>query len=183
MEGEQPHHCYVNFKIRDEAALRRLTAVVEEFKRQKVSAIALDGEHWLQFFQGSDRDEFWWPDDAEAKRWDQFWFSIPLPLRLSPTMPHPPWHLGSMVENILEGDYDLIRSCNRGDKQGRLEFEPHSYPYGGTGALRALVRAFGHEITGYDDGTGFVAGDAQAPRWTRDTKALSHIWHRIWSRG
>ena len=71
-----------------------------------------------------------------------------------------------MIEVILEGDYDIIGVRRADSEQARFEFDPHGYPYGGTEALRALIRAFGHKITGFNDGTGLTQGDPQSPRWT-----------------
>jgi hypothetical protein len=170
MQTGQRQHCYIDFNVRDEGAFRRLAVVVDEFQRQKETSGIFDATHWLPYFENSERAEFWWPTEAELEQWNDFWLSTPYPQRYSPTMPTPPWHFVSMVESVLRGDFDLIGVQKSHEKRGRLEFYPHGYPYGGTGSLRALVRAFGHEVTGYDDGTGFVAGDAQPPRWTPDTK-------------
>lgn len=170
MNGSERQHCFIDFIVRDEPALERLSKVSAEFQRQKEGDAQADDEHWLPFFERSDRAAFWWPTEAEWKRWNDFWFSTPLPQRHSPEMPSPPWHFGSMVEVILESEYDIVGVRRTDSKQARLEFDPHGYPYGGTGALRALIRAFSHEVTGFDDGTGFTEGDPQSPRWTPDTK-------------
>lgn len=68
------------------------------------------------------------------------------------------------------GDYDLIGVRSLENHRARLEYDPHGYPYGGTGALRALVRAFGHRVIGMDDGTGYEVGDPQSPRWTPEMR-------------
>jgi hypothetical protein len=71
-----------------------------------------------------------------------------------------------MLEAILEEhDYDLVGVRALADREAVLEFNPHGYPYGGTGALRALVRAFGCRVVGVDDGTGYEVGDPRPPRW------------------
>lgn len=184
MEAGQRQHCYVNFNIRDEASFRRLASVVKEFQRQKQASGISDDAYWLPYFEGSDREAFWWPSETESRQWDRFWFSTPLPQRHSPTMPTPPWHFGSLVDAVLRGDYDLAGVQELGGERGRLEFDPHGYPYGGIDSLRALVRAFGHEITGYDDGTGWVAGDSQPPRWKPEMKVeKAGFWQRILGRG
>lgn len=163
-------NCHILFELCDHSAFRRLVAVFDEFKRQKVSTIIMSDAHWLPYFEASDLTEFWWPDEEEAAKWNDYWFGTPLPMRHSIEMPSPPWHFGSMVEAILIGEYELISVRKIDETRGRLEISPDGYPYGGVGSLRALIRAFGHKIIGYDDGTGFVAGDEQGPRWTPGMK-------------
>jgi hypothetical protein len=80
-------------------------------------------------------------------------------------MPEPPWDFASMIDAIVNAEYELLGVTDVGSGQARVEFDPYSYPYGGLDSLRALVRAFGHTITGYDDGTGYHDGDPQPPRW------------------
>lgn len=159
--------CYIKFEVASPAALERLTAVVEALQADKVSEKGRSDEEWASSFLPGELASFWSPDEHESRAWDSYWFSTPLRKRHSPEMPTPPWHFGSMLEAILEnGDFDLIGVRTSEDGEARLEFDPHGYPYGGTGALRALVRAFGHRVIGVDDGTGYEAGDPQSPRWT-----------------
>jgi hypothetical protein len=129
MEAGPSQHCYVDFNIRDEASFRRLASVVEEFQRQKETSGIADDAYWLPYFEDSDREEFWWPSETESQQWHRFWFSTPLPQRHSPTMPTPPWHFGSLVDAVLQGDYDLIGVQELSGGRGRLEFDPRGYPY------------------------------------------------------
>jgi hypothetical protein len=165
---QSDRYAFVEFTIRDEAAFDRLAIVTAELLRQKNGEAIRDEDHWLPYFAESDRAEFWWPTQAETELWNKFWFSTPLPDRHSPEMPTPPWDFGSMVDAIMDGEYDLMGVRKLTPEQARFEFDPHAYPYGGIGAARALVRSFGHTIIGFDDGTGFTSGDPQAPRWSAD---------------
>ena len=54
---------------------------------------------------------------------------------------------GSMLDALKEGEYELL-ACEREVRMGRLEHRPLAWPYGGTGALRALVEAFGFRVVG-----------------------------------
>lgn len=161
-----PQHCYVEFEVASPDALERLETVVTAFKADKVAEKGRAGDEWATSFSPEELSTFWSPDEEEREAWNSYWFSTPLPKRHSPEMPSPPWHFGSMLEAILEnGDYDLVGVRPSADDKARLEFDPHAFPYGGTGALRALVRAFGHRVIGVDDGTGYEPGDPQPPRW------------------
>ena len=170
MNHTERQYCFVEFDVQDEPTLERLSKVTAEFQRQKEGDATAEDAHWLPYFESSDRTSFAWLSEEEMKRWNEFWFSTPLPHRHSPEMPTPQWSFGSMVDAILVGDYDIIGIRSTAPNRARLEFDPHGYPYGGTGSLRALIRAFGHKITGFDDGTGFNSGDPQQPRWTPDMK-------------
>ena len=182
MDQSERRYCFIDFNVRDDAALDRLSKVAQEFQRLKGGADNSDESHWLSYFGPSDRAAFWWPSEAEKGQWDAFWFSTPIRQRHSPEMPAPPWHFGSMVEAILEGDYDIIGVRRVQSGQARLEFDPHGYPYGGTGALRVLIRAFGHKITAFDDWTGLTDGDPQPPQWTPDMPPLKPEKKGIWDR-
>lgn len=172
--ARQPQPCYVEFEVANLDALERLTAMVTALKADKVAEKGRSDDEWATSFSSEELSTFWSPGEEERQAWDKYWFSTPLPKRHSPEMPSPPWHFGSMLEAILEnGDYDLVGVRPSGDYKARLEYDPHAYPYGGTGALRALVRAFGHRVIGVDDGTGYELGDPQSPRWTPEMQVES----------
>ena len=159
-------YAFIDFDVCDLPSYDRLSSVLEEFRHQKLGAADASEAHWLPYFDDGDRTEFWWASETELQQWNAFWFSTPLPERHSPQMPTPPWDFGSMIDSILGAEYDIVGVRNLESGQARLEVDPQAYPYGGIDALRALVRSFGHTITGFDDGTGFISGDPQAPRWT-----------------
>lgn len=116
-------------------------------------------------FTSEDLDAFWWPTDAELTAWNKFWFETPLPHRHSPQMATPPWDFMSMIDSILGAEYWLAGLSGSEDGVLALNFEPEAWPYGGTGALRALVRALGHTIVGFTGDDGYVSGDPLPPRW------------------
>ena len=166
----EPTPAYIDFTVHDDAALQRLVAIVAALHQQKLSGTEHSETHWLPFFTDADRAHFWWPDDAELAQWADFWSETPVEHRIGPDMPMPPWDFASMIDAITDGEYTLTGVEMLGDGQARLGFEPHAYPHGGIDALRMLVRAFGHRITGFDDGTGPITGDPQSPRWTPPTR-------------
>lgn len=159
---------FVEFVISDNVAFDRLATVAGELQKQKMGDATRDENYWLPFFTAPDRAEFWWASEAETELWNRFWFSTQLPDRHSPQMPTPPWDFGSMIDAIMDGEYELVGVRKLTSERARFEIDPHSYPYGGIDAVRALVRAFGHNITGFDDGTGYRDGDSRGPRWSKE---------------
>jgi len=69
----------------------------------------------------------------EWAEWNEHWRQTPVDFRISAAMITPQWDIGSMY----------------------LAFEPHAYPYGGTGCMVAFIECFGHTVIGIEDGTGY----------------------------
>ena len=55
------------------------------------------------------------------------------------------WQLEDILDCMLTGEYDLL-SVTFSDI-GRLEYDPHSFPFGGTDSMRALIESFGFSVT------------------------------------
>ena len=55
------------------------------------------------------------------------------------------WQLEDILDCMLTGEYDLL-SVTFSDT-GRLEFDPHSFPFGGTDPIRALIESFGFIVS------------------------------------
>jgi len=182
MDHSERQFAYVAFEVRDEEALNRLKLVADEFKKQKKGDAIRDDVHWLPYFNEVDKTEFWWPTEAERERWSAFWLATPLPKRHSPEMPMPPWDFGSMIDAILDGEYELIGVTLVGSGRARFEIDPCAYPYGGISAIRTLVRAFGHTITSFDDGTGRVDNDPLGPRWDGSALPAPASERSFWDR-
>lgn len=123
-----------------------------------------DGAALAGFFSNVEVAYFWKPTDDEMKEWNDEWFSTPVAVRLSAAMPNPGWTLESMVSALWEGDYDLL-GVVEGDARCRLAFNPHGYPYGGTGSLVALVECFGHAVVGIEDGSGYAPHKPRTNPW------------------
>ncbi|UBF24818.1 hypothetical protein K9N68_24645 [Kovacikia minuta CCNUW1] len=84
--------------------------------------------------------------EEEQKDWQRRWFSTPVEQRFTDPSLETPWDFSSMIGAFEEGDYELL-SCHRiSNEVGCLEFEPHGFPFGGTGCMKALIEAFGHRI-------------------------------------
>ncbi|MGC8210253.1 hypothetical protein [Ralstonia pseudosolanacearum] len=135
--------CCVVFESNGERALQRLTEFFDLVKAAKDSGAPADESELSAYLTAE-----------EMAEWNEYWFSTPLPKRHSPEMPTPQWDFGSMLDAFRNGDYDLVAIRAR-ETRHALEFNPHGYPYGGTGSLVALVECFGHRVVGVDDGTGY----------------------------
>ncbi|MGC0097669.1 hypothetical protein HI806_01905 [Ralstonia solanacearum] len=146
--------CCVVFESNGERALQRLTEFFDLVKAAKDSDEPADESKLSAYLTEGERSYFSNLTAEEAAEWNEYWFSTPLPKRHSPEMPTPQWDFGSMLDAFWNGDYDLV-AIRAQETRHALEFNPHGYPYGGTGSLVALVECFGHRVVGVDDGTGY----------------------------
>ncbi|MBD9668861.1 hypothetical protein IB278_33400 [Variovorax sp. VRV01] len=149
-----PVYCRVEFESNGEKSLQRLTEFFDFVKAAKDREEPADESQLLAYLTDGERSYFSNLTPEEVAEWNEYWFSTPLPKRHSPEMLTPQWDFASMLDAIWNGDYDLIAIQPRAARYV-LEFNPHGYPYGGTGSLVALVECFGHQVVGVDDGTGY----------------------------
>jgi hypothetical protein len=56
------------------------------------------------------------------------------------------WRLEDVLDCILTGEYSLLYTTFDGGN-GRLVYDPWSFPFGGTDAMKALIRTFGLNVT------------------------------------
>ena len=104
--------------------------------------------YWKTLFDSSALDFFWWPTPNELQEWQQLWDSTPHDLRLTEPKLQKPWDFASMIDAFECGDYDLIELRRNESGTGQLLFDPHGFPFGGTGCMRALIECFGGVVTG-----------------------------------
>lgn len=156
--------CYIEFSPKDDETLGRLTEFCATLKAVKESAEIVDEEGLIAQLNDAERSYFWNPSPEELAEWNDEWFSTPLPERHSDDRLVPQWTLGSMLESIQNGDYELVGVAREGERHF-LAFNPHGHPYGGTGSLVALVECFGHRVIGVDDGIGYADHVARTEYW------------------
>jgi hypothetical protein len=159
-------YCYIKFGIAGEESFQRLASVVRELADDRNSGRRRDDAEWRKLFTENDLQSFWWPTLPERQEWWDHWWSTPVPERLSYGMPRPPWDFDSMIDAIFNAEYVLLGVRRLTVSEAVLEFDPQAWPYGGADSLRALVRSFGHQINGFENGTGYVEGDPLPPLWT-----------------
>ena len=153
-DRDSPIYCRVEFESSGEKSLQRLTEFFDFVKAAKDSGEPADESQLLAYLTDGERSYFSNLTPEEVAEWNEYWFSTPLTKRHSPEMLTPQWDFASMLDAFWNGDYDLIAIQPRATRHV-LEFNPHGYPYGGTGSLVALVECFGHQVVGVDDGTGY----------------------------
>jgi hypothetical protein len=160
---------YVEFVGKDEISLQRTIEFFEMIKNTKaaieIEDVALDEDdlpiteiYDLPFTNYLTKTEKAYFSNLSSEEHDEFmreWFSTPIEIRHSPQMLCPQWDLGSMLDTFWNGEYDLIDIQEKNSKY-YLTFNPHAYPYGGTGCMVALLECFGHKVIGIQDGTGYV---------------------------
>ena len=155
---------YVAFVSQGAGALARLNLLLDVVKHGKHSPhdqLVLEAEAHLTV---EDRARFWWPTPEEQAEHMEDWWATPLPERhLSPYL-RTPWTLSYALIVTCECEYDLVDVVENGTRH-HARFQTHGYPYGGPASLIALVEAFGHRVTGIDDGTGYEDYVPEARLW------------------
>lgn len=149
-------YCHVEFEPKDEPSRRRLVEFFAMLKTAKESTAHPDEGPLIEYLSEAERSYFWNPSPEELAEWNEEWFSAPLPKRHSAEMAMPPWDLESLLEAFWNGDYELVGVLSENNRHF-IAFNPHGYPYGGTGSLIALAESFGHKVLGVEDGTGYVS--------------------------
>jgi hypothetical protein len=143
----------VEFEITDPARFEPLSQVFDALRRTKATDLFTDDHtHWINWFDHSAQMYFCWATAEEDALYWQQWEATPVPQRWTDPRYQRGWHFESMIEAFSNGEYDLI-ACERIDSTtGRLTFEAHAYPFGGSGCMRALIECFGHRVTkDYED--------------------------------
>ncbi len=148
---------YIEFVAHSQERLRQLQRVVIELQRGKTAAEQGPEGEFQRLFDEEALSHFAWPTPTQrAQRLND--------LRTRPVVLTPTdqaigqrWDFDSMVQAIMEAEYDLLACEPSPGGKARLSFRAQAYPYGGVGALVALVEAFGFTVTGIEDGTGPIA--------------------------
>lgn len=138
---------FVEFEIGSTDGYRKLETVTSALVVSKRADEWKDDSFWLDYFDTAARAHFWWPAPDELEDWRRRWFSTPVATRFTDLSLKTPWTFGSMIDALKNGDYELLGCQRISDHVGRFEFDPHGYPYGGTGCMRALIEAFDHRVT------------------------------------
>jgi hypothetical protein len=143
----------VKFEITDPARFEPLRVVFNALRAVKAAdTFTEDHSEWLPFFDEIARAAFRWSTEQEDLEWEQRWFAAPVPQRWSDPTLRRGWSLDAVIEAFRNGEYDLGECERVTEVTGRLTFFEHSYPFGGTGCMRALIESFGHRVTRDWDG-------------------------------
>lgn len=148
-------HCAITFQPQDHSSLARTNEFFQMVKAAKASGDTEDTAAFESYLNDQERHYFWHPTPDEMAQWNMEWNATPVNVRLSPSMPTPPWDFESMLASLWDGEYDLIE-VHAYEGHHLMSFEPHAYPFGGTGCMVAMLECFGNTVIGIDDGTGFA---------------------------
>jgi hypothetical protein len=142
-------YSHIAFTLTDSERFARLEAVFNALREGKSGEFTdAANPHWRTFFDEVALKHFWWPTPEERLDWQLRWQSTPVDRRhTDPALKHA-WDFASMIDAFYHGDYDLIALDRTSPNTGRLRFDPHGYPFGGTGCMHALIECSGGTITG-----------------------------------
>jgi hypothetical protein len=168
--------CFIKFRATDQERFQILIHAFEILKQEKLKYLAEifedDGaqennnheqalrklvEVLFDLFDEQALAHFWWPSKQEHQDYWQRWSATPVPQRFTDPALKTPWDFESMIDSFLNGEYELLSCRLLTSDTGVLEFLPFSFPYGGTGCMKALSEALDFQVIGEDDGTGYVS--------------------------
>lgn len=174
--SQVPPPCFIKFRVTDLEHFQTLARSFEILKQEKLKLFAMlfgdsveqeDGVHEQVLQKLADvlfdlLDEqalshFWWPSKQENEDYWQRWYAAPIPQRFTDPTLEIPWDFASMIDSLLNGEYELISCRLLTPGTAVLEFSPFSFPYGGTECMKALIEAFDFQVLGEDNGTGYVS--------------------------
>lgn len=139
----EARNCYLEFNFPDETTFYDLKVVFEKFKESRDNDAELDDQYWLEAFPEYAVSQFWFLD-TDIK-----------PLHATVVRTENSWHFYSLVDLLYKNyEVDFVSLRVLSPNIGILEYDPYSYPYGGTGGFIALLKAFTCIPTIIDDGTG-----------------------------
>jgi hypothetical protein len=138
----QNQNCFIEFDIKNEQNFIDLNHAFERIKEAKNNDKPQPDDYWLRHF----------PDYVLR----QFYFSKndKNPTFETAALGEFTWPFYALIE-LLQVNYEIeYMTCSRlSDKQGRLEYRPFNYPYGGISGLVTFVSSFNCKPTIIDDGT------------------------------
>jgi hypothetical protein len=151
--GTSPPLFFIGFAIQNSARFEALGAAFEAIKRDKDSGDWRPEDEWLALFDDEALAQFNWPTREVREAHLSTYRDGPIRevwtnLNLEP----PSWEFLLMIEDLMDAEYVLIACRMVDEHRGQIEFDSQSFPYGETGSLQIVVRAFGFEVTDVVDG-------------------------------
>jgi hypothetical protein len=144
---------YLQFSMHDQDRFQQLVKVFNRLKQDKAqNRIDDDERSYLPYFDQAALSFFWWPTDSEIEAWEKRWRATPNETRWTDPSLERPWMFGSMIHVIQDCEFELVSCRLITPDLARLEFQPLSDPYGGSGCLQALIEAFGFTVSESSDG-------------------------------
>jgi len=134
-------NCFIKFSIPDNNHFNDLKFAVGSFKNKK--NIPQTDAFWLSIFPDYALQHFSFLENDIKPNFKTADYGRPFT-----------WHFYSLIE-LLSVNYaiDYTDCFKLSETEGRLEYFPHSYPYGGITGLVVFIKAFNCIPTMIDDGT------------------------------
>jgi hypothetical protein len=145
---------FIEIKVRCPEKLAALERFIERLSEAKHSGIFPEDAEWKAYFDSSSLAYFENLSPEELKEWEAEWKATPIERRLRDLSLWPHWDFGSFLDALKNGEF-LVSILHVTASPLKLVFEPLAFPYGGADCLIAATEAFGQEVTGVDDGTGY----------------------------
>ncbi|URZ04285.1 hypothetical protein [Clostridium felsineum] len=140
-------NCYFEFEINNNDRFSKLQEFFYELKEEKAKDdITSDDSKWISYFEEAVLMKFWWPTSHELKEYETLWKETPINERFTSSKLQHPWDFESMIDSFSNGEYNFISCEQISNGKGRIEFNPWSWPYGGSGAFKALIEYQGFKI-------------------------------------
>jgi hypothetical protein len=151
VERTKMGNCYFEFEIDDDDRFKKLQNFFYAIKHDKAEENVIPNDSkWIGYFDEEALLKFWWPTSDELKEYAKLWRDTPVNERLTSSKLQHPWDFESMIDAFANGEYDFVSCETISEGKGRIEFNPWAWPYGGSGAFKALIEYQGFKILDED---------------------------------
>lgn len=141
----------VRFTFDNAEHLEALGRLYGEIKQDKDSGSFRTFSSWAPLVPTQLRDNFDWPDEDALNELAQRRASSPVVISEPEDHLIGRWDFYSVVDSINTAEYTVLGLEQAGENIAELQINPDCYPYGGIGALMALVQGFGFDIIGVNE--------------------------------
>lgn len=158
-----PYQCFIKFRVMSPERFQDLSRIFEILKQEKPKIPQEDRQRRdimidkitddiFDLFDEQSLRSFWWPSKQEINNHVKRWQASAIPQRFTDPTLKTPWDFSSMIDSLLTGEYELLSCKLLTSEIGVLTFSPYSLPYGGSGAMKALIQSFDCEVISEETG-------------------------------
>jgi hypothetical protein len=141
----------VRFEVTNGHRFEALSALYRELAKDKNAETFRNPDAWLTLVPDYAKTHFDWPAVEERKEWAERRPFTPILIGNPSDQLGAQWDFCRVLESIEDGEYTLL-SCEMVDAiHAEMRIDPWAYPYGGLGALIALVESFGFRVVGVNE--------------------------------
>ncbi len=141
----------IRFRITEASRFRQFCSLFSEIKKDKDAEDFRALENWFNLVPNDVKNAFVLLTSEERLQWRSEGLEKPVRVNSSAEQIGSTWVFDRVFESIEECGYSLL-CCQKVDTDiAEIHIDPHGYPYGGVGALIALVEAFGFFVLGVNE--------------------------------